>query len=79
MANVLGAPRMLVHADGVTVSPAAPLPVNVVGGILITDPATGTYAAGDRVLNSAPAVGSPKGWICTVGGTPGTWVSEGNL
>lgn len=42
-------------------------------------PTTGTYAVGDRVLNSAPAVGSPKGWICTVAGTPGTWVSEGNL
>jgi hypothetical protein len=42
-------------------------------------PTTGTYALGDRVFNSAPAVGSPKGWICTVAGTPGTWVSEGNL
>jgi hypothetical protein len=42
-------------------------------------PTTGTWNVGDRVFNSAPAVGQPKGWICTVAGTPGTWVSEGNL
>lgn len=42
-------------------------------------PTTGTWKVGDHVFNSAPAVGSPKGWICTVAGTPGTWVSEGNL
>ena len=42
-------------------------------------PTTGTWRKGDRVLNNEPAVGSPKGWICTVAGTPGTWVSEGNL
>ncbi|WP_433867113.1 hypothetical protein [Ralstonia wenshanensis] len=37
------------------------------------------WAVGSRVTNSAPAVGSPKGWVCTVSGQPGTWVSEGNL
>ena len=37
------------------------------------------WIVGDRAFNSAPAVGSPKGWLCTVAGTPGTWVSEGNL
>lgn len=42
-------------------------------------PTTGTWNIGDRVFNTVPAVGSPKGWICTVSGTPGTWVSEGNL
>lgn len=42
-------------------------------------PDRGTWSVGDRVLNSSPAVGQPKGWICTVAGTPGTWVSEGNL
>lgn len=42
-------------------------------------PVSGTYVAGSRVCNSAPSVGNPKGWICTVSGTPGTWVSEGNL
>lgn len=42
-------------------------------------PASGTWKRGDRVFNQLPTVGQPKGWICTVGGTPGTWVSEGNL
>lgn len=42
-------------------------------------PVSGTWGQGDYVRNSAPAVGQPKGWICTVSGTPGTWVSEGNL
>lgn len=42
-------------------------------------PSTGTWNVGDRVFNSVPSVGQPKGWICTVAGTPGTWVSEGNL
>jgi hypothetical protein len=42
-------------------------------------PVTGTWKVGDRVFNSAPAAGQPKSWVCTVAGTPGTWVSEGNL
>jgi hypothetical protein len=42
-------------------------------------PTTQTWAVGDVVFNQAPAVGQPKGWRCTVAGTPGTWVSEGNL
>ena len=42
-------------------------------------PTTGSWAIGDRSANSTPAVGQPKGWVCTVAGAPGTWVSEGNL
>jgi hypothetical protein len=42
-------------------------------------PVNGTWAVGDRVFNSTPTVGQPKSWVCTVAGTPGTWVSEGNL
>lgn len=42
-------------------------------------PTTGTWAVGDEIKNRTPAVGSPKGWVCTVAGTPGTWVSTGNL
>lgn len=42
-------------------------------------PTTGTYAVGDKLFNSTPSVGNPRGWVCTVAGTPGTWVSEGNL
>lgn len=42
-------------------------------------PTSGTWPAGKRCRNSAPAVGTPKAWVCTAAGTPGTWVSEGNL
>ena len=42
-------------------------------------PTLGDWVVGDRSQNSAPAVGSPKAWTCTVSGNPGTWVSEGNL
>lgn len=42
-------------------------------------PVAGTWVVNDRVYNSAPTVGQPKSWVCTVAGTPGTWVSEGNL
>lgn len=34
---------------------------------------------GDVVINSAPAVGNPQGFVCTVSGTPGTWVNMPNL
>lgn len=44
-------------------------------------PTTGTWAQGDQVRNSNPTeAGVPTakyvvlGWICTVGGTPGTWL-----
>lgn len=42
-------------------------------------PTTGWWRVGDRVINSVPTVGQPKAWKCTVAGSPGTWVSEGNL
>lgn len=49
-------------------------------------PSVTLYSAGDFIRNSAPtelgAVGSKyvvTGWICTVGGQPGTWVQCRNL
>lgn len=39
-------------------------------------PVAGTWKAGDRIINSAPAIGAPDSWTCTVGGTPGTWVAD---
>lgn len=42
-------------------------------------PTAGAWLRGDRTEQSLPAAGSPKGWRCTSDGTPGTWVSEGNL
>jgi hypothetical protein len=44
-------------------------------------PTTGTHARGDYVRHSTPSeaggAGSKYvilGWVCTVGGTPGTWL-----
>jgi hypothetical protein len=49
-------------------------------------PTTGTHAAGDIVYNNAPSeLGMTLskyviiGWICTVGGTPGTWLEMRTL
>lgn len=46
-------------------------------------PTTGTWVQGDFVWNSNPTelggAGSKyviQGWICTVGGTPGTWLQQ---
>lgn len=39
-------------------------------------PVAGTWTKGDYVHNSNPASGSAIGWVCTVSGTPGTWVAE---
>lgn len=44
-----------------------------------SSPPGGNWQVGDRIAQSSPAVGQPKGWMCTVAGAPGTWVSEGNL
>lgn len=56
---------------------------SVVGGSKVLKgsgaPTALAWKVGDRVVHITPAVGSPKGWVCTVAGTPGTWVSEGNL
>jgi len=40
---------------------------------------TYVWEKGNRVINNNPTVGQPKAWICTAPGSPGTWVSEGNL
>lgn len=42
-------------------------------------PTVGTWVKGDRIINVNATVGQPKSWVCTVAGTPGTFVSEGNL
>jgi len=42
-------------------------------------PTTGTWGVGDRSENTAPASGAPSGWVCTVAGTPGTWLPLPNL
>lgn len=42
-------------------------------------PSAGGWTRGSRIAQSVPTVGAPKGWMCTATGSPGTWVSEGNL
>jgi hypothetical protein len=42
-------------------------------------PVAGDWIEGDIVWNATPAVGQPIGWMCSVSGPPGTWVSMGNL
>jgi hypothetical protein len=44
-------------------------------------PTTGLWAQGDYIRNSGPTEGGSLlskyvvlGWVCTVGGTPGTWL-----
>jgi len=42
-------------------------------------PATGAWEVGQYVYNSAPTSGQPQGWVCSVAGTPGTWLAMANL
>jgi hypothetical protein len=42
-------------------------------------PTAETWAIGDRVFNTAPALGEPIGWTCITAGTPGTWHPFGML
>jgi hypothetical protein len=46
-------------------------------------PTTGTYKQGDTIRNGSPSelgIATAKyvviGWICTVSGTPGTWLQQ---
>ncbi len=42
-------------------------------------PTGNTWRRGDVCWNSTPASGAPPGWVCTTGGTPGTWKAMANL
>lgn len=43
------------------------------GGTASGHPTTGTFAVDDFVIDATGAI-----WVCTVGGTPGTWVEVGS-
>lgn len=45
-----------------------------VGGNASGAPTSGTFAVGDYVINNDGSV-----WVCTVAGSPGTWVETGSL
>jgi hypothetical protein len=40
-------------------------------------PVAGTWVRGDIVTHTSPTAGSYAGWVCTTGGTPGTWKGYG--
>ena len=42
-------------------------------------PTSGEWARGDIVFNNAPSAGGKIGWVCTAGGTPGTWKPWGAI
>lgn len=42
-------------------------------------PTTGTWAVGDKVYHTSPTIGTYLGWVCTAGGTPGTWQGFGQV
>lgn len=42
-------------------------------------PTSGTWSRGDKVWNSTPSASGTPGWVCTAGGTPGTWKAMANL
>lgn len=62
--------------------------ISVFGNVLTTPfaqgyrnaaPTVGTFVKGDITWNSDPDSGEPIGWVCTVGGSPGTWKSFGTI
>lgn len=51
---------------------------SIAGGIATVtgsaSPSNGTWVKGDTVINNAMNAGQNETWVCTVAGTPGTWV-----
>lgn len=42
-------------------------------------PTAGTWTQGDVVWNTGAAAAGSPGWVCTTGGTPGTWKTMANV
>ena len=42
-------------------------------------PAQQSWKQGDVIINNEPATGEPYAWVCTTGGTPGTWRATATL
>lgn len=64
-----------------TSMPVTPVTQGRVRGVYSGDaaPTTGTYVIGDIVYDESPAAGGTLGWVCTAGGTPGTWKTFGAI
>lgn len=56
-----------------------PFPENAVLPVATQAPASGTWNAGQVVYHGAPSSGNPMGWVCTTGGSPGTWKALANV
>ncbi len=69
-------PELLEYINSLAYDPGSTYPRIMYG---TAAPTNGTWAVGDQMHNITPAVGTAKGWMCTVAGAPGTWVSTGNL
>lgn len=56
---------------------------NVFGNYVIyrgsAAPTTGTWKAGDILLDVTPSAGGTIGWVCVTAGTPGTWKTFGTI
>jgi hypothetical protein len=82
-----GSATLQLHAFSVWGLIGAPSPAVVPGysGTARTDrvatqaPASGTWSRGDRVYHDAPVLGGNVGWECLTAGTPGTWVTFGDV
>lgn len=72
-ADLDGGGHNLLNFDDIEVSglTGATAGARFVGGTTSGHPTTGTFVAGDFVVDKTGAM-----WICTVGGTPGTWVES---
>ena len=56
--------------------------VNFNGNLITTTnlaPNYGSWVAGQKVRNGSPVAGGSEGWVCTVSGSPGTWVPFGTV
>jgi hypothetical protein len=62
-----------VTSVGVSGLPGAVAGARFVGATTSGAPASGTFVAGDYVIDQTGQM-----WICTVGGSPGTWVAPGS-
>ncbi|WP_420130314.1 glycosyl hydrolase family 28-related protein [Longimicrobium sp.] len=68
---------------GVQSAPASfPQGVQVLGKVIsygTAAPGAGDWQPGDIMYNAAPQPGGYVGWVCTAGGSPGTWNSFGAI
>lgn len=42
-------------------------------------PTAGTWERGRRIYHATPSASGTEGWVCTSGGTPGTWKAFGSI